>query len=115
MKGIAGTSYAPLSTLLRTRTNSSLCSTRDLSLVEKVAGNATGTILFVSTSVVTPKVPRVAGRVRASIALNGWVLEPIDGGTRVTYYLHVNVKTFVPAFAAVKYLVRRSSSHSPRS
>lgn len=80
-------------------------STRDLSLVEQVAGNATGTILFVSTSVTTPKVPRVAGRVRASIALNGWVLEPVEGGTRVTYYLHVNVKTFVPAFAAVKYLV----------
>lgn len=91
MKGVVGTS------------------TRDLSLVERVAGNATGTILFVSTSVVTPKVPRVSGRVRASIALNGWVLEPINGGTRVTYYLHVNVKTFVPAFAAVKYLVRRLS------
>lgn len=56
----------------------------------------------------SPVVPRVAGRVRASIALNGWVLEPIDGGTKLTYYLHVDVKTFVPAFAAMKYLVSLS-------
>lgn len=27
----------------------------------------------------------------------------------MTYYLHVNVKTFVPAFAAVKYLVSKFS------
>ncbi|GAA5870056.1 hypothetical protein JCM1840_003569 [Sporobolomyces johnsonii] len=89
MKGIAGSS------------------TRDLSLVEKVQGSPTGTICFATTSIVTPKVPRVAGRVRASIALNGWVLEPIRGGTRISYYLHVNVKTFVPSFAATKYLARR--------
>ncbi|GAA5961850.1 hypothetical protein JCM21900_006461 [Sporobolomyces salmonicolor] len=89
MKGIAGSS------------------TRDLSLVEKVQGSPTGTICFATTSIVTPKVPRVAGRVRASIALNGWVLEPIRGGTRVSYYLHVNVKTFIPSFAATKYLARR--------
>ncbi|BGP50226.1 hypothetical protein JCM10450v2_006142 [Rhodotorula kratochvilovae] len=87
MKGIAGSS------------------TRDLSLVEKVQGSPTGTICFATTSVVTPKVPRVAGRVRASIALNGWVLEPTDGGTRVS--LHVNVRTFMPSFAATKYLARR--------
>jgi len=59
--------------------------TRDLSLVEKVQGSPTGTICFATTSVVTPKVPRVAGRVRASIALNGWVLEPTDDGTKVSY------------------------------
>lgn len=79
--------------------------TRDLSLVEQVKGTGQGTILFASTSVVSPIVPRVSGRVRASIALNGWVLEPIPGGTKITYYLHVDVKTFVPAFAAMKYLV----------
>ncbi|KAI5476356.1 START-like domain protein [Pseudohyphozyma bogoriensis] len=82
-------------------------STRDLSLVEKVQGSPTGAILFASTSVVTPRVPRVAGRVRASIALNGWVLEPTPDGTRVTYYLHVNVKTFIPGVAAIRYLARR--------
>ncbi|KAL8278519.1 hypothetical protein RQP46_009011 [Phenoliferia psychrophenolica] len=82
-------------------------STRDLSLVEQVKGTGQGTILFASTSVVSPIVPRVSGRVRASIALNGWVLEPIPGGTKITYYLHVDVKTFVPAFAAMKYLARR--------
>ncbi|GAA6031564.1 hypothetical protein JCM8097_006522 [Rhodosporidiobolus ruineniae] len=89
MKGIAGSS------------------TRDLSLVEKVQGSPTGTICFATTSVVTPKVPRVAGRVRASIGLNGWCLEPIPNGTRVSYYLHVNVRTFVPSYAATKYLARR--------
>ncbi|GAA5961479.1 hypothetical protein JCM3765_003597 [Sporobolomyces pararoseus] len=89
MKGIAGSS------------------TRDLSLVEKVSGSPTGVICFATTSVVTPKVPRVAGRVRASIALNGWVLEPTSNGTRISYYLHVNVKTFMPSFAATKYLARR--------
>jgi len=67
MKGIAGSS------------------TRDLSLVEKVQGSPTGVICFATTSVVTPKVPRVAGRVRASIALNGWVLEPTSNGTRISY------------------------------
>lgn len=90
MKGIAGTS------------------TRDLCLVEQVSATEKGEILFVSTSVNSPKVPRVDGRIRASIALNGWVLEPLpngQAGTKITYYLHVNVKTFLPSFAAVKYLV----------
>lgn len=94
MQGIAGSRFVFLSPgdcsssmPLEVPANSQLIihSTRDLSLVEKVAGSPTGTISFVSTSVITPKVPRVSGRVRATLALNGWVLEPIDGGTRITY------------------------------
>jgi hypothetical protein len=93
MKGIAGSS------------------TRDLALVEKVEGSANGTIFFCSSSVDSAKVPRVSGRIRAQIALNGWVLEPVKSGsstsTLVSYYLQVNVKTFVPKVLTGKYLARR--------
>ncbi|GAA98861.1 uncharacterized protein L969DRAFT_51288 [Mixia osmundae IAM 14324] len=85
--------------------------TRDLCLVEKAEGTSEGAIYFCSTSVETPKVPKVSGRVRANIALNGWILEPLKEGdkfsTKVTYLLQVNVKTFVPAVFTTRYLARR--------
>lgn len=93
MKGIAGSS------------------TRDLALVEKVEGSSNGTIYFCSSSVESAKVPRVSGRIRAQIGLNGWVLEPVKSGssisTNVSYYLQVNVKTFIPKVLTGKYLARR--------
>ena len=64
-------------------------STRDLSLVEKVEGSQNGAIFFCSSSVESNKIPRVSGRVRANILLNGWVLEPVrEAGvlsTKATY------------------------------
>ena len=99
-------------------------STRDLSLVEKVEGSQNGAIFFCSSSVESNKIPRVSGRVRANILLNGWVLEPVrEAGvlsTKATYVvrprspllrlisqLHVNVKTIIPGAISGKYLARR--------
>ncbi|KAA1107249.1 hypothetical protein PGT21_007827 [Puccinia graminis f. sp. tritici] len=91
--------------------------TRDLSLVEKVEATAEGSIYFCASSVDTPRVPIVPGRIRAHIELNGWVLEPIKlpestpgastTATKVTYYLQVNVKTFVAEAVSKRYLARR--------
>ncbi|KAI9604386.1 hypothetical protein KEM48_000507 [Puccinia striiformis f. sp. tritici PST-130] len=92
--------------------------TRDLSLVEKVEATAEGSIYFCASSVDTPRVPIVPGRIRAHIELNGWVLEPITlpessagGGsttaTKVTYYLQVNVNSFVAEAVSKRYLARR--------
>ncbi|KAI8461216.1 hypothetical protein BY996DRAFT_6680131 [Phakopsora pachyrhizi] len=93
--------------------------TRDLSLVEKVEALQDGSIYFCASSVNTPRVPAVPGRVRANIALNAWVLEPTalpQGGvmgesgsvaTKITYYLQVDVKTFVPEAISKRYLARR--------
>ncbi|PLW30310.1 hypothetical protein PCASD_17744 [Puccinia coronata f. sp. avenae] len=91
--------------------------TRDLSLVEKVEAAADGSIYFCASSVVTPRVPTVPSRIRAHIELNGWVLEPIKlpdstpgastTATKVTYYLQVNVKTFVAEAVSKRYLARR--------
>lgn len=91
--------------------------TRDLSLVEKVEAAADGSIYFCASSVNTPRVPIVPGKIRAHIELNGWVLEPIKlpettpgastTATKVTYYLQVNVKTFVAEAVSKRYLARR--------
>jgi len=91
--------------------------TRDLSLVEKVEATADGSIYFCASSVDTPRVPIVPGKIRAHIELNGWVLEPIKlpesapgastTATKVTYYLQVNVKTFVAEAVSKRYLARR--------
>ncbi|KAG0141212.1 hypothetical protein CROQUDRAFT_83506 [Cronartium quercuum f. sp. fusiforme G11] len=93
--------------------------TRDLSLVEKVEATQNGAIYFCASSVDTPRVPPVPGRVRAHIELNGWVLEPVDLssngltqptstiGTKVSYYLQIDVKTFVPEAFSQRYLAKR--------
>ncbi|OAV90004.1 hypothetical protein PTTG_12470 [Puccinia triticina 1-1 BBBD Race 1] len=90
---------------------------RDLSLVEKCEATADGSIYFCASSVDTPRVPIVPGRIRAHIELNGWILEPIKlpestpgastTATKVTYYLQVNVKTFVAEAVSKRYLARR--------
>uniref|UniRef100_A0A1D1ZJI2 StAR-related lipid transfer protein 5 n=1 Tax=Anthurium amnicola TaxID=1678845 RepID=A0A1D1ZJI2_9ARAE len=84
--------------------------TRDLSLVEKIECSQNGTIYFVSTSVETPRVPRVANRIRAHIVLNGWVLEPVTHNpprTKATYVLQIKIKGWVPSVLSKTYLARR--------
>ncbi|KAH9820626.1 hypothetical protein DFH28DRAFT_952787 [Melampsora americana] len=93
--------------------------TRDLSLVEKVEATENGAIHFCASSVDTPRVPTVPGRVRAHIELNGWVLEPADLtsagltdstssiGTKISYYLQIDVKTFIPEAISQRYLAKR--------
>ncbi|CAG8727060.1 10881_t:CDS:2, partial [Ambispora leptoticha] len=83
---------------------------RDLSLVEKIECTPAGVVYFVSTSVETPKVPRVANRIRATIKLNGWILDPVSvnpPATKVTYVLETDIKGWVPFFVSKKYLARR--------
>ncbi|CAG8647319.1 6886_t:CDS:2, partial [Ambispora gerdemannii] len=83
---------------------------RDLSLVEKIECTSTGVIYFASTSVETPKVPRVSNRIRAHIKLNGWILDPVSinpPATKVTYILQTDIKGWVPFFVSKKYLARR--------
>ncbi|KAG0178746.1 hypothetical protein DFQ29_003052 [Apophysomyces sp. BC1021] len=83
---------------------------RDLSLVEKIECTPSGAIVFACTSVETPRIPRIQGRVRSQIKLQGWIFEPLRGGTtpatRVTYVIQENMKGWVPGFAK-KSLARR--------
>ncbi|KAH8914826.1 hypothetical protein BT69DRAFT_1289667 [Atractiella rhizophila] len=96
--------------------------TRDLSLVERVEVADNGSIYFCTTSIEHPQIPKVSGRIRATISLNGWVLEDHvpppaptwkdakqepKGYTKIFYYLQVDVKTFVPNLITTKYLARR--------
>ncbi|KAI9250501.1 hypothetical protein BDA99DRAFT_564014 [Phascolomyces articulosus] len=96
---------------------SSLCANsinrpRDMALVEKIECTQDGAIFFACTSVETPRVPRIQGRVRAQIKLQGWVLQPIHHhgsntpATRVIYVIQENMKGWVPGFAK-KSLARR--------
>ncbi|KAI8138906.1 hypothetical protein BJV82DRAFT_522813 [Fennellomyces sp. T-0311] len=83
---------------------------RDLSLIEKIECTHDGAIIFACTSVESSRIPKVPGRVRAQIKLQGWILEPIRGSvnpaTRVTYVVQENMKGWVPGFAR-KSLARR--------
>ncbi|KAI8369769.1 hypothetical protein BD560DRAFT_397774 [Blakeslea trispora] len=84
---------------------------RDLALVEKIECAQNGSILFACTSVETPRIPKVHGKTRASIKLQGWMLEPISfsespPATKVTFVIQENMKGWVPGFAK-KSLARR--------
>ncbi|CAG8464118.1 21248_t:CDS:2 [Cetraspora pellucida] len=83
---------------------------RDLSLVEKVEWSPNGTIYFASTSVNTAKVPQVPGKIRSTLSLSGWILEPTSSNppsTKVTYILQLHVKGWIPSLVAKKYLAKR--------
>ncbi|CAG8442575.1 2333_t:CDS:2 [Diversispora eburnea] len=83
---------------------------RDMSLVEKIECTSNGTIYFVSTSVNTPKVPRIVGKDRVTLLLNGWIIEPISISplcTRVTYVHQSRFRGWIPSVIAKKYLARR--------
>ncbi|CAO3672248.1 unnamed protein product [Rhizopus microsporus] len=84
--------------------------TRDLALVEKIECTSNGAIIFACTSVETPKIPRVSGRNRMNIKLQGWILEPLHGGpqpaTKVVFVIQESTKGWMPGFAK-KTLARR--------
>ncbi|KAI8990784.1 hypothetical protein BDF20DRAFT_908634 [Mycotypha africana] len=83
---------------------------RDSVLVEKIECTQNGAIIFACTSVETPRIPKVNGRTRANIKLQGWILEPLYGGprpaTKVIYVVQEAMKGWVPGFAK-KTLARR--------
>ncbi|KAI9491869.1 hypothetical protein BDB00DRAFT_468279 [Zychaea mexicana] len=83
---------------------------RDLSLIEKIECTHDGAIIFACTSVESPRIPKIPGRVRAQIKLQGWILEPIRGSitpaTRVTFVTQENMKGWIPGFTK-KSLARR--------
>ncbi|RUS26480.1 hypothetical protein BC938DRAFT_470717, partial [Jimgerdemannia flammicorona] len=88
---------------------SSTSRAHDLSLVEKIECSSDGIIIFAATSVETSKVPKIQGRVRSQIKLQGWILEPLrtsPQSTKVTFIIQENMKGWVPAFAK-KSLARR--------
>ncbi|KAI9312749.1 hypothetical protein BX666DRAFT_2031054 [Dichotomocladium elegans] len=97
------------------KATSSLCTSsmnrqRDMVLVEKIECTRDGAIFFACTSVESPCVPRVQGRVRVQIQLQGWILQPIRGSplpsTRVMYVIQESVKGWVPAFAKKSFARR---------
>ncbi|CAO3590545.1 unnamed protein product [Absidia cylindrospora] len=82
---------------------------RDFALVERIECTQNGSIIFAATSVETPRLPRIQGRTRAQIKLQGWILEPVRGSTpstKVTFVVQENMKGWVPGFAK-KSLARR--------
>ncbi|KAI9481377.1 MAG: hypothetical protein EXX96DRAFT_566476 [Benjaminiella poitrasii] len=83
---------------------------RDLALVEKIECTHNGAIIFACTSVESSKIPRINGRARTNIKLQGWILEPLYGGiqpaTKVTFVIQESMKGWVPGFAK-KALARR--------
>ncbi|MBW0511357.1 hypothetical protein O181_051072 [Austropuccinia psidii MF-1] len=94
-------------------------SMQDLSLVEKVEVAEDCSIYFCASSIDTPGVLTVPGRIRAHIKLHAWVLEPIflsnsslppnsnSASTKVTYHLQVDIKTFVAKAISQRFLARR--------
>ncbi|KAI9028139.1 hypothetical protein CLU79DRAFT_553377 [Phycomyces nitens] len=82
---------------------------RDVSLVEKIECSSDGVIIFVCTSVDTPSIPKVPGRTRDQIKLQGWVLKPLQTSppsTKVTYITQESVKGWIPGLTK-KSLARR--------
>ncbi|KAI8060151.1 hypothetical protein BC940DRAFT_312715 [Gongronella butleri] len=83
---------------------------RDFALVERIECTQNGSIIFAATSVETPRLPRIQGRTRAHIKLQGWILEPLRSqgapATKVTFVVQETMKGWVPGFAK-KSLARR--------
>ncbi|KAJ3015493.1 hypothetical protein HKX48_004569 [Thoreauomyces humboldtii] len=56
-----------------------------------------GTIFFTATSVVDQSAPVDNKRVRAQLAVAGWILKPVQGGVMATYIVQVDIKGSVPS------------------
>ncbi|KAI9276442.1 hypothetical protein BY458DRAFT_433617 [Sporodiniella umbellata] len=83
---------------------------RDLALVEKIECTQNGVIIFACTSIESPKIPRISGRTRTNIKLQGWILEPLRSSpqpaTKVVFVVQESIKGWVPSFTK-KSLARR--------
>lgn len=62
-------------------------SPRDIVGIEHTVYHDDGKVERVSTSVTDPNVPPVSGKVRATLAMGGWVIRPVDGGIDVAYIM----------------------------
>lgn len=86
---------------------------RDMALVERVEvdSEGDGTITFCATSTQSVKVPQVHGRTRAYMALNGWVLTPLQRNgqtaTMLSYYVQAEAQGLIPGTLSAKLLSRR--------
>lgn len=81
----------------------------DMTLVEKIDCAADGEIIFACTSVDTPKVPKISGRNRHQVKLQGWILKQISRqpvATQVTFITQENIKGWIPGFTK-KSLARK--------
>ncbi|KAI7860186.1 hypothetical protein BDC45DRAFT_96001 [Circinella umbellata] len=81
----------------------------DVSVVERIECSADGVILFACTSIETPKIPKVPGRTRRQMKLQGWILKPLHTtppSTKVTYITQESVKGWIPGLTK-KSLARR--------
>jgi hypothetical protein len=83
---------------------------RDVVTVERVEGSLAGAITLVWTSVETSRVGPVPGRLRVSLPLHGFLLEPVDDGrsTRVVHILQASGSSFLPRAFASQMLARRA-------
>ncbi|MBW0562272.1 hypothetical protein O181_101987 [Austropuccinia psidii MF-1] len=93
--------------------------TQDLSLVKKVEVAEDCSFNVCASSINTPRVPTVRGRIRSHFELHAWVLEPIflshsslppisnSASTKVTYYLQFDIKTFVAKAISQLFLAIR--------
>ena len=82
-----------------------------MALVERVDVAEDGTIWFCATSTESAKVPQVHGRTRAYMALNGWVLTPVQRNgqvsTQLSYYVQADSQGLLPSAVSAKLLARR--------
>ncbi|ORZ01715.1 hypothetical protein BCR43DRAFT_503213 [Syncephalastrum racemosum] len=81
----------------------------DVALVEKIECSADGVIAFACTSIETPKIPKVPGRSRRQLKLQGWILKPLQTSppsTKVTFITQESVKGWIPGLTK-KSLARR--------
>lgn len=81
----------------------------DVALVERIECSADGVIMFACTSIETPKLPKVPGRNRRQMKLQGWVLKPLHTSppsTKVTFYTQESVKGWIAGLTK-KSLARR--------
>ncbi|KAI9270369.1 hypothetical protein BDA99DRAFT_459862 [Phascolomyces articulosus] len=81
----------------------------DVSVVERIECSADGVILFACTSIETPKIPKMPGRTRRQMKLQGWILKPLHTtppSTKVTYITQESVKGWIPGLTK-KSLARR--------
>ncbi|CAO3641560.1 unnamed protein product [Cunninghamella blakesleeana] len=81
----------------------------DMTLVEKIDCSNDGMIVFACTSVETNKMPKVSGRVRNEVRLQGWVLKALPTSppsTHVTFITEEVVKGWIPGLTK-KSLARK--------
>lgn len=82
----------------------------DLVTVERMTTDPTGAIYHCATSVKS-EVPLVQGRQRARIALQAWVIEPQDSGSRVTLFLQLGDKVLRQPFNKLSVRKQSVSKH----